>query len=81
MKAPTPIPVADETAALREEVEALRQHLAEYVDAAVERHLTIFDVRRCRVCGCTDDDCSGCIERTGRPCWWVEHDLCSACQE
>ncbi len=35
--------------------------------------------RRCRVCGCTDDDCSGCIERTGHPCCWVEDDLCSAC--
>jgi hypothetical protein len=37
------------------------------------------EVRRCRVCGCTDDDCSGCIERTGKPCYWVEEDLCSAC--
>lgn len=36
-------------------------------------------VRRCRQCGCTDDDCSGCIERTGQPCHWVEGDLCSAC--
>jgi hypothetical protein len=35
--------------------------------------------RRCRVCGCTDEDCSGCIERTGEPCYWVEEDLCSAC--
>jgi hypothetical protein len=34
----------------------------------------------CRVCGCTDDDCRGCIERTGKPCWWVEPDLCSACE-
>lgn len=34
---------------------------------------------RCRVCGCTDDDCSGCIERTGEPCMWFEPDLCSAC--
>ena len=33
----------------------------------------------CRVCGCTDDDCRGCIERTGRPCHWVEPNLCSAC--
>lgn len=33
----------------------------------------------CRVCGCTDLDCSGCIERTGSPCYWVEPDLCSAC--
>lgn len=33
----------------------------------------------CRECGCTDDDCSGCIERTGEPCSWIEEDLCSAC--
>ena len=38
------------------------------------------EVRRCRVCGCTDDDCRGCIQRTGSPCSWVEADLCSACQ-
>jgi hypothetical protein len=35
--------------------------------------------RRCRVCGCTDDDCRQCIEKTGEPCHWVEEDLCSAC--
>lgn len=33
----------------------------------------------CRICGCTDDDCSGCSERTGTACSWVEFDLCSAC--
>ena len=33
----------------------------------------------CRVCGCTDEDCSGCYVRTGVPCSWVEPDLCSAC--
>lgn len=33
----------------------------------------------CRECGCTEQDCAGCIERTGGPCWWVEQDLCSAC--
>lgn len=38
-------------------------------------------LRRCRVCGCTDDDCSQCIEKTGEPCHWVEADLCSACAE
>lgn len=37
-------------------------------------------VRQCRVCGCTDLDCSGCIARTGQPCWWVSNDLCSACK-
>ena len=33
----------------------------------------------CRNCGCTGEDCSGCVERTGEPCYWVEADLCSAC--
>ena len=35
---------------------------------------------RCRVCGCTDDDCFDCYVRTGAPCCWVEADLCSACE-
>ena len=33
----------------------------------------------CRVCGCTDHDCSGCVEKTGEPCHWVAENLCSAC--
>jgi hypothetical protein len=37
--------------------------------------------RACRICGCTDDDCSGCIAATGVPCSWVEADLCSACRD
>jgi hypothetical protein len=41
----------------------------------------VHTVRTCRECGCTDDDCSGCIERTGMPCHWVTMDLCSACVE
>lgn len=35
----------------------------------------------CRECGCTDDDCSECIEAQGEPCHWVEPDLCSRCAE
>jgi hypothetical protein len=35
--------------------------------------------RTCRACGCTDEDCAGCISRTGTPCHWVAADLCSAC--
>lgn len=35
--------------------------------------------RKCRVCECTDDDCSQCIEAQGHPCAWVEDDLCSRC--
>lgn len=34
----------------------------------------------CRVCGCTDNDCRGCIALTGAPCVWIETDLCSACR-
>lgn len=37
--------------------------------------------RCCRVCKCTDDDCSRCVARTGSPCSWVAWDLCSACKE
>ncbi|MDD5081747.1 MAG: hypothetical protein PHU08_00095 [Dehalococcoidales bacterium] len=37
-------------------------------------------VRRCRVCGCTENN--ACIDRrTGEPCHWVEADLCSNCVE
>jgi PRTRC genetic system protein E len=37
--------------------------------------------RKCRICGCTEDDCSQCIEKTGEPCYWIDSDLCSACEE
>jgi hypothetical protein len=37
--------------------------------------------RMCRVCSCTQTDCRHCITRLGRPCSWVELDLCSACVE
>lgn len=36
---------------------------------------------KCRVCGCTDEDCRQCVEKTGKICHWIEPDLCSACQE
>ncbi len=34
----------------------------------------------CRICACTDEDCSWCIVLTNEPCSWVESDLCSACE-
>lgn len=34
---------------------------------------------KCQSCGCTDDDCRQCIERTGFPCCWVAPSKCSAC--
>ena len=36
-------------------------------------------IKKCFVCGCTDNDCTQCIERTGSTCYWVTEDLCSAC--
>ena len=36
--------------------------------------------KKCRICGCIDEDCRQCVERTGRPCYWVAEDLCSACK-
>lgn len=51
--------------------------------AEIDRHERLLAAgepeRRCRVCGCTDSDCRGCVERAGEPCYWVEDDLCSAC--
>jgi hypothetical protein len=37
--------------------------------------------RKCRICGCTDVDCSQCIAKTGQPCHWLASDLCSACRD
>ena len=34
---------------------------------------------RCRLCGCSDADCRGCVEVIGRPCSWVAREICSAC--
>lgn len=35
----------------------------------------------CVKCGCTDNDCSQCIEKQGKPCYWIDidHLLCSRC--
>jgi len=38
-------------------------------------------VQACRVCGCTDDNCIQCVQKTSKPCFWVENDLCSACMK
>lgn len=35
--------------------------------------------KTCIACGCTDFNCTQCIEKTGEACYWVEDDLCSAC--
>ncbi|MGI0106717.1 hypothetical protein [Salinimicrobium sp. WS361] len=40
-----------------------------------------FKERTCHQCGCTDDNCLQCMEKTGEPCHWVAENLCSACAE
>lgn len=71
-----------EAKALFRELEDAAGCLCQYVHADVPAATTMAHVetpRHCRVCGCTDVDCSECIERTGQPCHWIEDDLCSAC--
>jgi len=41
--------------------------------------LGLWEFPICRKCGCTDEDCRVCIEKTGSPCSWVADGLCSAC--
>lgn len=53
-------------------LDLVRSEVASEIDA-------IANTRTCVSCGCTEDDCSGCIERTGEACYWVDDDLCSAC--
>ncbi len=50
----------------------------EYLDE-MARRLLAGGLNECRVCRCTEADCSGCVARTGQACYWVEPDLCSAC--
>lgn len=60
-------------------------HLVHAAASALSRELQrqegkiVAPLRACRVCGCTQNDCRQCIEKTGSPCSWVEPDLCSAC--
>jgi len=38
---------------------------------------------QCMFCGCVDIDCTQCIEKTGKACYWVDdtHTVCSACSD
>lgn len=47
-----------------------------------ERELkTGVTIPTCRICQCTEADCSGCVARTGSPCTWCSEtkELCTAC--
>lgn len=68
--------------------EVLQAAAGQEKDPVVKRRLGAMagDLRgeargRCRVCGCTEHDCRGCVERTGRACSWASdlQDLCTAC--
>lgn len=59
--------------------ESVRRDLTAFFTAYYAAIPSIFDSSTCRQCGCTDDDCTECVERTGEACHWVEVDLCSAC--
>lgn len=61
----------------RAALRALATFIETQVDDLLGTHAHL--VGTCCVCGCTEDDCSGCVERTGRPCAWAEPDLCTAC--
>ena len=41
----------------------------------LEEFSPLWDVVRCRACGCTED--AACMSG----CWWVEEDLCSSCAD
>ena len=51
------------------------------LDALVDQLIATPHLGKCGRCGCTDENCSGCVERSGRPCHWVGPNLCSACAE
>lgn len=60
-------------------LDLLNKFIAEPNGLDIVELVEMIIVRRCRKCGCTERDCSQCIEKTGDACHWVEADLCSAC--
>lgn len=50
-----------------------------HVACCLSAYLANHGVNSCRVCGCTQDSCEVCVEKTGQPCCRVEANLCSAC--
>lgn len=58
----------------------LKRHGGALVLEVAGARVEVRPLRRCSRCGCTDGDCSRCIERTGARCHWVAPELCSACE-
>ncbi len=38
-------------------------------------------IKKCKICGCTDDDCTQCVKAQGKVCTWVTNELCSRCDK
>jgi hypothetical protein len=58
----------------------MKDAISNHVDKMIRRAFAEQNKeQKCRVCGCTDNDCHQCIEVQGHPCHWVEDDLCSRC--
>lgn len=55
------------------------KHAIEFQGDTIIYHPVLVGTR-CKVCGCTSNDCRQCIEKTGKPCYWITTDLCSACE-
>ena len=82
---------SSETETEAEEINEVQQtHTSNYkkggaIERAIQRmeeaELKNNAEQKCRICGCTDSDCRKCIKLTGKPCHWVEDDLCSACAD
>jgi hypothetical protein len=61
-----------------------RPEVREVLPAAIRRAMAeINGELACRVCGCTERDCTECVDATGDACHWVdgEDDLCSRCAD
>jgi hypothetical protein len=54
-------------------------HISDAIEFDMPTMVECMLMRRCRECGCTDNNCSQCIEKIGSACRWVDEDLCSAC--
>lgn len=44
-------------------------------------HDDLVDEQACRVCGCTNEDCTECVDILGEPCDWADVDLCTRCAD
>lgn len=53
--------------------------IAQPYDLSIVEAVQSIVIQRCKKCGCTQFDCSNCVEKTGDACHWVAEDLCSAC--